>query len=349
MGLRREGARRFGEPTSGVSPKPDAGIPKISGRDRMVSKHQVKNQAHSVLLFAGMLLLCSVLGWLIFGLLGVLVLGVSMSLLLLVGPFVSPQLILKMYRARRLTEQEAPSLHRQVRSLAARAGLRLTPPLYYVPSSIANAVTVGASDKAAIALTDGLLRNLSVREVNGVLAHELSHVKNGDGWVMSLADLVSQLVNTMSWIGQLLLIINLPLFLMGALSIPWLIILLLIFAPTLSALLQLALSRTREYEADLDAARLTGDPRGLASALAKLERMSGSLFETILFPGRRVPEPSLLRSHPPTEERIQRLLELEEELAPGPEERAHDLYRDVRSIPVRIVRGPRWHSSGLWY
>ena len=315
----------------------------------MILKRQVKNQAHSVLLFAGMLLLCSVLGWLIFGLLGVLVLGVSMSLLLLVAPFVSPQLILKMYRARPLSEREAPGLYRELRSLAARAGLHRTPPLFYVPSSIANAVTVGTSDKAAIALTDGLLRNLSMREVTGVLAHELSHVRNGDGWVMSLADMVSQLVSTMSWVGQLLLIINLPLFLMGSLSIPWLIILLLIFAPTLSALLQLALSRTREYEADLDAAKLTGDPRGLASALAKLERMSGSLFENILFPGRRVPEPSLLRSHPPTEERIQRLLELEDELAPGPEEPAHYSYRDIHGIPVHMVRGPRWHSSGLWY
>ncbi len=88
----------------------------------------------------------------------------------------------------------------------------------------------------------------------------------------------------------------------------------LVFAPTLSALLQLALSRTREFEADVEAVRLTGDPHGLISGLEKLERLSGNWFERVFMSGRRVPEPSLLRTHPSTTERIRRLLQLEEEL-----------------------------------
>ena len=89
---------------------------------------------------------------------------------------------------------------------------------------------------------------------------------------------------------------------------PWLLVLTLALAPTFVSLLQLALSRAREFDADIDAAGLTGDPVGLASALDKLQRRQGSLWETILMPGGRIPDPSLLRTHPKTEERIVRLL-----------------------------------------
>ena len=93
----------------------------------------------------------------------------------------------------------------------------------------------------------------------------------------------------------------------GAAGVPWLVVPLLLFAPQNATLLQLALSRARELDADLDAAGLTGDPGGLASALAKLERYQRGAWEQILIPGRRLPEPSVLRTHPPTAERIARL------------------------------------------
>ena len=94
---------------------------------------------------------------------------------------------------------------------------------------------------------------------------------------------------------------------LGLVHVPWSVVVLLIFAPTLMALIQLGLSRTREYDADRVAADLTGDPEGLIGALGKLERRVGRFWEDIFLPGRRIPEPSLLRTHPPVESRIARL------------------------------------------
>jgi len=123
-----------------------------------------------------------------------------------------------------------------------------------------------------------------------------------------------------------------------------------VFCPMVTTLMQLALSRTREFEADLEAVRLTGDPGGLASALAKIERMSGGLLERIFLPGRRVPEPSLFRTHPVTEERIRRLLELEgrEIEKPVDHVQAHS-FSDLHHLPSLLIRRPHWHFSRLWY
>jgi heat shock protein HtpX len=111
--------------------------------------------------------------------------------------------------------------------------------------------------------------------------------------------------------------------------------------------LQLALSRAREFDADLDAAGLTGDPRGLASALAKMERCESGFWERILFPGSRIPDPSLLRTHPPTEERIERLLSLapRKQVAPF---RDADEVLVPKAYPTVVVR-PRRRFTGLWY
>jgi len=236
--------------------------------------------------------------------------------------------------------------------LARRSGLARYPPLYYIPSSVMNAFTVGKRDNAAIGVTDGILRKLTLRELAGVLAHEISHLRNGDLRVMTLADVISRITANLSMIGQVLILINLPLFLMGRAHIPWIPLLLLLAAPTLSALMQLALSRTREFDADMGAVRLTGDPLGLASALEKMERYQGSLLGTIFAPGRRSPDPSLLRSHPHTEERIRRLLSLEERPAPAhaiPLASPEPMFFGTPDIPT-VTRQPRYrYVSGLWH
>ena len=116
------------------------------------------------------------------------------------------------------------------------------------------------------------------------------------------------------------------------------------FAPTLSVLAQLGLSRTREYDADLNAAQLTGDPEGLARALVKIERVQGSWIERLFLPGRGVPEPSSLRTHPRTEDRVRRLMELQtEDLTPWRwRSPVMDAPRELlRRRPERL---PRWHS-----
>jgi Zn-dependent protease with chaperone function len=142
-----------------------------------------------------------------------------------------------------------------------------------------NAFAVGRPDDAVIALTDGLLRNLTLRELAGVLAHETSHIRNHDLWLMGLADLDSRLTRLMTLVGLLLMILALPLWWAGVTNLPWLVIPLLVLAPQLTTLFERALSRARELDADLDAAGLTGDPAGLASALASWSvgsRASGS-------------------------------------------------------------------------
>jgi heat shock protein HtpX len=171
---------------------------------------------------------------------------------------------MRLYRARPVSAQEAPALWNAVQALTERAGLPRWPELYYLPSQVMNAFAVGTPVNSAIGLTDGLLRHLDLREIVGVLAHEISHVHNNDLRVMGLADLFSRGTSILSLLGQILLLLNLPLILFTQVTVNWWAIALLVFAPNLSALAQLALSRTREFDADLNAARLTGDPEGLA-------------------------------------------------------------------------------------
>jgi heat shock protein HtpX len=198
-------------------------------------------------------------------------------------------------------------------------------------------------------VTDGLIRQLGLRELIGVLAHEVSHVRSNDLWVMGLADMFSRATSILSLLGQMLLLINLPLLLFSAATmINWWVILLLIFAPTLASLAQLALSRTREHHADLNAVQLTGDPDGLASALVRIEQTQGGWLERIFLPGRGVPAPSVLRTHPETSERVERLMALKSTLGAvqGPFD---DGAPRVTGFGPSIARPPRWHISGLWH
>lgn len=310
--------------------------------------HRFTNLLHTFLLLVGMIALLAVLGLSFAGLSGVLWAVVLGLLILLFGGRISPQMILRMYRARPLATLEAPGLYRILERLTQRAGLDRVPRLFYVPSQVMNAFAVGSRGQSAIGVTDGLLRRLTVRELTAILAHEISHLDNNDLRVMGLADAVSRMTSVFSMIGQIMLLINLPLLLIGMRTIPWLAVLLLIAAPTLSGLLQLALSRTREFDADLDAVRLTGDPEGLAAALQKLEYHQGNLFLRILMPGYRVPDPSLLRTHPDTQKRIERLLQLRGEVEPMADFEMGD--RDfLPSDLSRVTRRPRWRVMGYWY
>jgi len=122
---------------------------------------------------------------------------------------------------------------------------------------------------------------------------------------------VGRVTSLMSFLGQILLFVLIPVSLFTGEGIPLLAVALLVFAPTISALLQLALSRTREYDADIAAVELTGDPRGLASALSKLERQRGGWMQRLFV----MRAPNWLMTHPSTHERIRRLMELEREHA----------------------------------
>jgi heat shock protein HtpX len=172
-----------------------------------------------------------------------------------------------------------------------------------------NAFAVGGPEDAAVAVTDGLLRTLPGRELAGVVAHEVSHVRAGDLWIMNLSDAIGRITHALAYGGVLVVLLTLPLTL-GAGSSPLWVVALLALLPTVVSLLQLALSRSREYDADLEAAVLTGDPEGLARALERLDASTGRIWERVLVPHRRAPDPLLLRTHPPTGERTRRLREL---------------------------------------
>jgi heat shock protein HtpX len=309
------------------------------------ARHNFLNWLQTTLLLAGILLLLALLGWFLAGATGIIWAVVLGAFSLIFGQQLSPQLVLRMYRARPLRPQEAPGLYQLVIELARRAGLEVAPTVYYVPTRVLNAFAVGTRRNAAIGVTDGLLRALNERELAGVLAHEISHIRNNDMRVMSIADIASRITGLFSTFGKLLLFLNLPLILMGETPISWWAILLLIFAPLLSGLLQLALSRTREFDADLGAVQLTGDPVGLASALNKLEYYSVNIWQQILLPGYRVPDPSLLRTHPHTKDRIDRLMQL----APAAEQPQLAAATPVwpQSYP-QVTRRPAWNVLGFW-
>lgn len=207
---------------------------------------------------------------------------------LLLEPAAASGLTLRLYGARPLHPNEAPDLWAVLRELAARAGLPAVPVPHYVPSGVVNAFATGTKHHAAIALTDGLLRSLTPRELTGVLGHEIAHIANEDLSVMGLADSISRLTHLLALLGQIMLLFSLPALLWGTVAIQWPALLLLAVSPQLALLAQLGLSRVREFDADRLTAELTGDPQGLALALAKIERESRAW----LLPGWGKPEPS---------------------------------------------------------
>ena len=306
--------------------------------------HDLRNALHTVVLIGGSAILLALIAWTVFGWTGLVWAAIFGGFGLWTMGRVSPKMVLGLYKARPLAPDELPDVHRIVRGLAAHADLPSIPQLYYVPSKVLNAFAVGTRQDSAIAVTDGLVRSMTMRQLAGILAHETSHIRSGDLKVMALADVLTRITSFMSMLG----LIGIPALFGAGIDIPWLGILLLIFAPTIGGLLQLGLSRTREYDADLDGAALTGDPAGLASALETLERRQGHVWEG-LFPGGRVPSPSLLRTHPATKDRVARLRALTGEAEP------QIVFGGARPEPgpsiVPPIRDPRihWRRMGIWY
>jgi heat shock protein HtpX len=311
------------------------------------------NVVQSTILVVALGSIMSLLGFLLAGIPGLIMVSIPVAVFLIAGPQIAPGLIMRMYRARPIPRHQAPGLYQIVDTLSARAGLDRPPTVFHIPSAMLNAFAVGSEHHSAIGLTDAMFRGFSSRELAGVIGHEIAHIANRDLHVMGLADLLSRSTQMLANLGFFLLILKLPLVLAGMdIGISFEAILLLLFAPTISALLQLGLSRTREFQADLNAARLTGDPRGLALALQRLESAQGGFLSRVFHRVQRKMEPSILRTHPDTEERIQRLLELEhrpEELrAPMSPETSFGI-DDLLSLLHGSPRAPRRHFSGLFY
>lgn len=228
----------------------------------------------------------------------------------------SDKLVLKMYNAREVDETTAPQFYRMVAELAQRANLPM-PKVYLIQEDAPNAFATGRNpDNAAVAATTGILRVLSDRELRGVMAHELAHVKHRD-------ILISTISATMA--GAISMLANFAMFFggrdsEGRPSNPIAGILVMLLAPLAASLIQMAISRAREFEADRGGAEISGDPQALASALQKIHNFArGIPFETternpataqmmIMNPLSGGGLRGLFSTHPSTEERVARLM-----------------------------------------
>lgn len=226
----------------------------------------------------------------------------------------SDKLVLKMYNAREVDATSAPQFYRMVEELAQRAGLPM-PRVYLINEDAPNAFATGRNPQnAAVAATTGIIRVLSERELRGVMAHELAHVKHRD-------ILISTVSATMA--GAISMLANFAMFFggRGERQNPIVGLLVMILAPLAASLIQMAISRAREFEADRGGAEISGDPQALASALQKIhayatrgvpmqaaERHPETAQMMIMNPLRGGGLRGLFSTHPATEERVARLL-----------------------------------------
>lgn len=274
------------------------------------SHYALRNYLQSLGLLVGMLFLLSLVGWLLMGPAGIVWFLVVGVFVLLGAVRISPRFMLVLHGARALRYEDAPYLYEIVIRLTKQAGIKNIPTLYYMPNRLIDVFTTGLNENAAIALSYGIVRKLSSRELTGVLAHEISHISGNDLLVKLIADVMVRLTRVMALTGYILIWIYIPLYILTDETVPWVLLLILMLAPIVSALMQLALSRSREFRADLEASRLTNDPLALASALEKIDACQDGWIERIFVPTRRIRVPSWLRTHPLIADRIKRLKEL---------------------------------------
>ena len=275
------------------------------------------NQVKTAMLLATMTALLIWIGQALGGQQG-LVLGLGFAIIMNVGSYwYSDKIVLRMYNAQEVTEQQAPELYSIVRTLATAAQIPM-PKVYLIPEAAPNAFATGRNPQhAAVACTEGLLKMLSRDEIAGVLGHELGHVRNRDTLIMVIAATLGGAISMIANIAQWGMIFG------GGRSSdddgphPAAMLVGIIVAPLAAALIQMAISRSREFLADEQGARLSGNPLALASALRKIEGYSreapmhhggpatAHLF--IINPFTAGAFAKLFSTHPPTEERVARL------------------------------------------
>jgi heat shock protein HtpX len=298
------------------------------------ARRRRRSRRHSILLLIAMAALLAYCGGLVAGWEGILWSIIGGTAMLLMVRRMPPIVFLQALNARALARWEAPALYEILDELCRSAGLEQVPRLCRVAARAPLALTIGRGTETTIVLSQSLLQTLAEPELRGVLAHEIIHVRNGDLALMQLAMVVARLTRVLSQVALMLVFFALFLRVVTARAFPTLPLLVLAAAPLGVNLLQLALSRAREAEADLEAAELTGDPYALASALVKMrdqEQMLLRRWSPALVPLRL---PSLFRDHPATEERIRRLMATPPPKDWNPEE---DQLREFRR---RRVTGP---------
>lgn len=315
----------------------------MSPHPEQLWRRRAGNWLQTLLLVGGLACVMALPGWALLGGTGVLWALSIVAIAMLAGGRIPARVLLAHAGAGLLHRRHAPRLHAVVDALYRRAGMSSPPALYYLPSPELNAFAVGDAQDGGIVVSDGLLRCLDLRQAAGVLAHEVSHLRNGDTRVMTLAAIMTELTFWGATAAQLFIIFLVPAIIAGDVELPWLTLLVVALAPTVSSLLQLALSRNREYAADLEAVALTGDAAGLASALRILETYHGGWLYSRF--GRRQPRwLHWLRTHPPTDDRVRRLLALGEHEADS----FHRLLQKPRPSRLLVRQAPTPLGSRYW-
>jgi heat shock protein HtpX len=272
----------------------------------------IANQVKTIVLLTGLAVLFVLIGGAIGGKNGATI-ALVIAVLMNVGSYwFSDKIVLRMYGAQEITEQDDPRLYHLVQQLALKAGLPM-PRLYIIPDESPNAFATGRNPQhAAVAVTEGILRLLTYEELAGVISHELAHVKNRDILIQSIAATAGAAITYIAHFG----------FLFGGRSDEEErgsivgAILMMILAPLAAAVIQMAISRSREYMADETGAHICGHPLWLAGALDKLRRgveavpmhadkATAHMFIVQPFLGGGLA--NLFSTHPPLEERIERL------------------------------------------
>jgi len=278
----------------------------------------VTSQFKTVLLLALLSALIISLGALMGGRTGI-VIALGLAVIMNVGSYwYSDKIVLSMYRARPLDEYEAPALHRMVAELAQRAGIP-KPRICVIPEEAPNAFATGRDpEHGVVAVTEGIMRLLSPEELHGVLAHEIGHITNRDILIQTVAGVMASAIVSIAHMMQFMAFFG------GSRSDGEggrgnmvVALLLAILAPIAASIIQMAISRSREYLADDTGAQLCGRPLALAGALAKLQSANSrvpmqagnaatsSMFIVTPFSAGTVA--NLFSTHPPIEERIARL------------------------------------------
>jgi heat shock protein HtpX len=277
---------------------------------------RISTQVRTWALIAGLSALIVVVGGQFLGSGGYLIAAVIAVAFNVAMYWFSAPLALRSSKAQPAGEHDYPGLHLIIRDLAGRAGVPV-PKLYIIPSDQPNAFATGRNPKhAAVAVTVGLMRSMPEDQIRGVLAHEFAHIKNRDILVSSIASALGAIITGIAYALQFGMLFgdddDGPLGMVGALAM-------IILAPIAATILQLAVSRQREYLADATGAKFIGDPNPLADALETLERGTqaiplpvnpsvASLY--IANPLRRQGVQGLFSTHPPMDERIRRLRSL---------------------------------------
>lgn len=261
-------------------------------------------KSRNLLPLAAMALILAACGWIVAGLFGMIGVLAGVLALIVVGPQVSPELAMKIGHAIPLDPWDAPAPYHDVTQLARVYGLVNTPKLYLVKQEVPVVFSSGNCRHSAIAVSTAALSVLGERELRAVLAHEMAHIAADDIGLMRVANILGRITSFIATFGLLAILFGL---MMPKGSMATEVIWFLALAPTSVSLLQLAILRRREYAADAAAAQVSGDPAALAQALVKIERATRFTLKRMFGDAAAIELPTLLRTHPRTEDRVKRL------------------------------------------